>query len=226
MDRRNRHELILELDKCGVKIVGNEETWELQYLLERYHSNQSLIQRVETMKSCIKFGAFAIEKLVGLFMPKIPLRGWSAHLSAELDTGNHDSTLEQVSRKFWRKGPPNAWVSLGLLIAGSCVMYCLGGRGTAPSPSTAADASSGSSSPAPAKAGGLFGGMGGIGGMLSGVLKAFTKPSAPPQARINIQSSRSADERKKEETARSSSDDTPSRASDTPRRRSRMPPPT
>jgi hypothetical protein len=197
MDRRNRHELILELDKTGVKIVGNEETWELQHLLERHYANQHLIQRVATVKSCIKFGAFVVEKLVMLFVPKIPLKGWCEHLCAELDSGNHDQTLEQVSRKFWRKGPPNATMSLGLLIAGSCVMYCLGVR------------KSGDEKEA---GGGGGGGMfKGLGGMMSGLLGAFGKSggSPPPAPRVNIQSSAAA--------ASSGAE---------PRRRSKMPPPT
>jgi hypothetical protein len=205
MDRRNRHELILELDKTGVKIVGNEETWELQHLLERHYANQHLIQRVATVKSCIKFGAFVVEKLVMLFVPKIPLKGWCEHLCAELDTGNHDQTLEQVSRKFWRKGPPNATMSLGLLIAGSCVMYCLGVR------------KSGDEKEAAGGSGGGGGGMfKGLGGMMSGLLGAFGKSGSPPPApRINIQSTASA--------APTSSG---ASATGEPRRRSKMPPPT
>lgn len=200
MDRRNRHELILELDKTGVKIVGNEETWELQHLLERHYANQHLIQRVATVKSCIKFGAFVVEKLVMLFVPKIPLKGWCEHLCAELDSGNHDQTLEQVSRKFWRKGPPNATMSLGLLIAGSCVMYCLGVRKSGDEKETAGGGGGG---------GGMFKGLG---GMMSGLLGAFGKGGSPPPAsRVNIQS-----------TAAS----VPTSSGGEPRRRSKMPPPT
>jgi len=216
MERRNRHELILELDKTGVKIVGDEETWELQHLLERHHANQHLIQRVATVKSFLKFGAFVIEKLVMLFIPKIPLRGWCEHLCAELDTGNHDQTLEQVSRKFWRKGPPNAFMSLGLLIAGSLVMYCLGMKGT----------------PAPGDSGtGGGGGMfKGIGGMMSSLLGAFGgKSNAPVAPRINIQSQKSASATSAADGGPGSAG-SPSRPSTTssaePRRRSKMPPPT
>jgi len=217
MDRRNRHELILELDKVGVKFVGDEKTWELEHLLERHYANQHLIQRVATVKSCIKFGSFVVEKLMNLFLPKIPLRGWCEHLCAELDTGNHDQTLEQVSRRFWRKGPPNAFITLGLLIGGSMVMYCVGMRGN----SSAGNAGSGSGGGTGSSGGGGGGGFGGIGGFLSGLLGKFGKSSSPPPApRVNIASRQF----NTNSTKLPGGDDPLS--SEQPRRRSKMPPPT
>ncbi len=127
--RQARHEIILKLDMYKVKFDNEAPTYELETMLERVVANNQVMARVAFMKMGIKLGALGIELLADKFAPKLRLSGWSESLSLDLDTGNYDYTLEQLYRKFFRRGPPNAYWSLGLLILGSAFFHCMGGAG-------------------------------------------------------------------------------------------------
>jgi hypothetical protein len=112
-----------------VKFDADAPTYELESLLERVIANNQVMARVAFMKMGMKLGALGIELLADKFAPKLRLSGWSESLSLDLDTGNYDHTLEQLYRKFFRRGPPNAYWSLGLLILGSAFFHSMGGAG-------------------------------------------------------------------------------------------------
>jgi len=129
--RQNRNEIMMDLDKLKVRFDGDEPTWELEHLLQRVTANNQVNSSVAFMKLGLKGLSLAVELGAQRFYPGLRLSGWSESLSRDLDTGNSDYLLEQVYRKFFRKGPPNVFFSFALLILGSAFFHSLGAPGAA-----------------------------------------------------------------------------------------------
>lgn len=128
--KHERRAYITELHKYNIPFEGTEQTWELRSLLEGYNANQFLNQRVEMMKTFFRIGILIMERLVLWVAPRASLQGWASYVSDELSTGKYDLPLEQISRQFWNKGPPNPWLSMSLMVFGSAAVFLAGGRGS------------------------------------------------------------------------------------------------
>jgi len=125
-ERQDRHEIILELDKWHIEFTGDEETYELEHLLDRVLTNQQLGAKVAFMKTGLKLLVTAIELAANRFAPQLGLKGWADSLTKVLDGKNYDNLMEQLYRKIWSKGPPNPWSSLAIIIFGSAFLHCVG----------------------------------------------------------------------------------------------------
>lgn len=130
IERENKMELLIELEKLqamGVMLsfplsMDNPE-WKLRHELERHLAHQTLVQRITLVKGIMKLGSMVIRWLFSSFLR---LDGWDKFIGDELDSGKYDASLEQVYRSIWRKGTPNPWVSLGLLVFGSAIAFHVG----------------------------------------------------------------------------------------------------
>ena len=123
-------ELLIELEKLqamGVmlsfSLSMDEPEWKLKHELERHLAHQTLVQRVTLIKGVLKIGSIIIRVLCSSFLG---LDGWDAFIARELDSGKYDTSLEQVYRQMFRKGTPNPWFSLGLLVIGSAIAFHVG----------------------------------------------------------------------------------------------------
>lgn len=134
IERENKMELLIELEKLqamGVMLSFplsmDHPEWKLKHELERHLAHQTLVQRVTLVKGIMKLGSMVIRWMCSSFLR---LEGWDKYIAQELDTGRYDVSLEQVYRSIWRKGTPNPWMNLGLLIIGSAIAFHVGSVAT------------------------------------------------------------------------------------------------
>ena len=168
IERENKMELLIELEKLqamGVMLSFSlsmeEPEWKLKHELERHLAHQTLVQRVTLIKGMLKIGSIVIRILCSSFLG---LDGWDAFIAKELDSGKYDTSLEQVYRQLFRKGTPNPWFSLGLLVIGSAIAFHVGSIMSNGQPA----------------AGNSSGASGVIGGILTSLFGAGAAPAAAP----------------------------------------------
>ena len=179
----------------------------LKHELERHIANETIVKRVTAMKLVIQFGVIGLEWLATKFN-FLNLKGWSAFVGIQLNSGKYDSLMEQTYRTIWKRGAPNPWFSLAALILASAAAFhfkivTLDGANmvaatgappvSAPAPNPAGPALSSGISAILGSMGGLFGGggaggSGGGGGGLMGMFNAFVDSNKPARGAPEVSS--------------------------------------
>jgi hypothetical protein len=133
MQMDNKMELLIELEKLrtmgvtlSLPLNTDQPEWKLKHELERHLAHQTLVQRVAMIKTVLKVGSITLRVVFSSFLR---LEGWDTFIQKELDTGKYDVSMEQMYRSLWRKGAPSPWITMGLLIFGSAIIFHLDGSG-------------------------------------------------------------------------------------------------
>lgn len=134
LEYQDKQELLLELEnlaKKGVRLsfvpTLEDPVYKLRFEYERHLTQQTLVDRVTFIKNLLKIGATMIEMAAGYFLPWLRLQGWAAYLAEQVDSGRYDDALENIWRIIFKKGLPNPFLQVGLLVLGSAFMFHFGG---------------------------------------------------------------------------------------------------
>ena len=123
MARAERAEIIGAMDSAGLEVDLSLSTADLSDALDR-HTNQSVIYRKRFQtRGVFQTGVMLIDLIANQFAPFLGLQQWGENLIAKLNEKEWDSLWEEIYRKFYKKGPPNPYMTLGLAVITSLVVH-------------------------------------------------------------------------------------------------------
>ena len=125
---QEKHALLLELrrlEQGGSKLsrsFGMADSIEsMEYEVERHRIQADTDTSVAFMKDAIKLGLSGLEIVNQKLGPFLMLDGWSDTVTGDMN--RFDPSLKRIYKRLFRRGAPNPFVELAMIIFGSMVLH-------------------------------------------------------------------------------------------------------